>query len=142
MEKIINGKTINEKKVCSANKLYKAFGIVMCVMGVLLILTTIFMFFTMTSAEAIGGLFILPIPITLAFVSGKSLLNAYNRKQKFTLYWTPMEVGVPIDDIMQNYYIVEINQAYVVFTEKKNRKAYSDWNLLYKPESLYMEEQL
>ena len=45
-----------------------------------------------------------------------------------------------IDDIMRDYYIVEINQAYVVFTEKKNRKAYSDWNLFYKPESLYMEE--
>ena len=94
----------------------------------------------MTNSEVIGGLFIMPIPIILAFVVGKSLLRAYRERRKFTLYWTPMEIGVPIDDIMRDYYIVEINQAYVVFTEKKNRKAYSDWNLFYKPESLYMEE--
>lgn len=140
MEKILSDKTISEKKVWSANKLYKIFGVVMFIMGVLLVLSTIYMLFTMTVREAIGGLFIMPIPITLAFVVSKSLLNSYKRRTEFTLYWTPMEIGVPIDDIMRDYYIVEINQAYVVFTEKKNRKAYSDWNLFYKPESLYMEE--
>lgn len=140
MEKVLNGKIINEKKVWSANKLYKLFGILMNIGGFLLIFATIYMFFNMTNSEVIGGLFIMPIPIILAFVVGKSLLKAYRERREFILYWTPMEVGVPIDDIMQNYYIVEINQAYVVFTEKKNRKAYSDWNLFYKPESLYMEE--
>lgn len=139
MEKVLNGKTINEKKVWSANKLYKLFGILMNIGGFLLIGATIYMFFTMTKAEAIGGLFIMPIPIILAFVVGKSLLKAYRERMEFTLYWTPMEIGVPIDDIMRDYYIVEISQAYVVFTEKKNRKAYSDWNLFYKPHSLYME---
>ena len=140
MEKILSDKTISEKKVWSANKFYKIFGVVMFIMGVLLVLSTIYMLFTMTVREAIGGLFIMPIPITLAFVVSKSLLNSYKRRTEFNLYWTPMEIGVPIDDIMRDYYIVEINQAYVVFTEKKNRKAYSDWNLFYKPESLYMEE--
>ena len=140
MEKVLNGKTINEKKVWSANKLYKLFGILMNIGGFLLIGATIYMFFTMTKAEAIGGLFIMPIPIILAFVVGKSLLKAYRERMEFTLYWTPMEIGVPIDDIMSDYYIVEINQAYVVFTEKKNRKAYCDWNLFYKPHSLYMED--
>lgn len=138
MEKILNGKTINEKKVWSATKRYKTFGILMNIGGFLLIFATIYMFFTMTRNEAIGGLVIMPIPITLAFVVGKSLSKAYRERREFTLYWTPMEIGVPIDDIMKDYYIAEINQAYVVFTEKKNRKAYSDWNLFYKPESLYM----
>ena len=142
MEKVLNGKIINEKKVWSANKLYKLFGILMYIGCILLVGATIYMFFTMTKNEAIGGLFIMPIPILLAFVVGKSLLRAYRERREFTLYWTPMEIGVPIDDIMRDYYIVEINQAYVVFTEKKNRKAYSDWNLFYKPESLYMEEQV
>ena len=138
MEKVLNGKTISEKKVWSANKLYKLFGILMYIGCILLVGATIYMFFTMTKNEAIGGLFIMPIPILLAFVVGKSLLRAYRERREFTLYWTPMEIGVPIDDIMRDYYIVEINQAYVVFTEKKNRKAYSDWNLFYKPESLYI----
>ena len=93
MEKVLNGKIINEKKVWSANKLYKLFGILMNIGGFLLIFATIYMFFNMTNSEVIGGLFIMPIPIILAFVVGKSLL-----------------------------------------------KAYSDWNLFYKPESLYMEE--
>ena len=140
MEKILSDKTISEKKVWSANKLYKIFGVVMFIMGVFLVLSTIYMLFTMTVREAIGGLFIMPIPITLAFVVSKSLLNSYKRRTEFNLYWTPMEIGVPIDDIMRDYYIAEINQAYVVFTEKRNRKAYSDWNLFYKPESLYLEK--
>ena len=140
MEKILSDKTISEKKVWSANKFYKIFGVVMFIMGVFLVLSTIYMLFTMTVREAIGGLFIMPIPITLAFVVSKSLLNSYKRRTEFNLYWTPMEIGVPIDDIMRDYYIAEINQAYVVFTEKRNRKAYSDWNLFYKPESLYLEK--
>lgn len=140
MEKVLNGKTINEKKVWSANKCYLVFGVLMLIGAVLLFVATDYMFFTMTVKEAIGGLFIMPIPILIAFFVGKSLLKAYVGRKEFTLYWTPMEVGVPIDDIMRDYYIAEINQAYVVFTEKRNKNAYSDWNLFYKPESLYIKK--
>ena len=62
MEKVLNGKIINEKKVWSANKLYKLFGILMNIGGFLLIGATIYMFFNMTNSEVIGGLFIMPIP--------------------------------------------------------------------------------
>ena len=140
MKKVLKGKVISEKKVWSATKLYKTFGILMNICGILLILSTIYCFFAFTRNEAIGGLLIMPLPITLVFVAGKSLLKAYKNRKEFTIYWIPMEIDVPIDDIMRDYYIAEINSAYVVFTEKKNRKYYSDWNLFYKPESLYVEK--
>ena len=45
MEKVLSGKTINEKKVWSANKCYLVFGVLMLIGAVLLFVAPDYMFY-------------------------------------------------------------------------------------------------